>query len=323
MPTTQHLLLSRTDSIGDVVLTLPMAGVIKEAFPNVKVSFLGRAYTRAVVERCAFVDAFYDWDALPGDLSDVDTIIHVFPRKEIGRWAQKVGIATRIGTSHRPYHWITCNRWVHLGRKNSNLHEAQLNLRLLKPLIDSPLRDLNQLPNYYGWHPATAPVSEHAALLSEAKFNLMLHLKLKGSAVEWPLDHYRQLVQLLPSDQFHVIVSGTTDEGLIIRRECPALLSLPNVTSVFGRFSLAEFIDFIGQADGLVAASTGPLHLAAASGIRTLGLYSSHRPLHAGRWGPVGHRAESVSAADGSAKFPTLAAITPEHIRDRLLTWIA
>jgi ADP-heptose:LPS heptosyltransferase len=48
---------------------------------------------------------------------------------------------------------------------------------------------------------------------------------------------------------------------------------------------------FISKADGLVAASTGPLHLAAALGIPALGIYPPIRPMHPGRWAPVGPNA--------------------------------
>jgi hypothetical protein len=39
-----RIILCRTDRIGDVILTLPMAGVLKEKFPGCTVIFLGRNY---------------------------------------------------------------------------------------------------------------------------------------------------------------------------------------------------------------------------------------------------------------------------------------
>ena len=36
-----RIILSRTDSIGDVVLTLPMAAALKQSFPGCTVVFLG------------------------------------------------------------------------------------------------------------------------------------------------------------------------------------------------------------------------------------------------------------------------------------------
>ena len=246
----------------------------------------------------------------------------MLPRKEISRWAKRQGIATRIGTSHRPYHWTTCNRLVNLGRKKSDLHEAQLNLQLLRPLIKRPFVALADLPEYYGWRTSTEHQAKFAPYLSDQHFNLIIHPKSQGSAVEWPLYHYLQLVRLLPTDQFRILVTGTAAEGKVIEQECSELLRLKHVTNAIGAFSLPEFIDFIGQADGLLACSTGPLHLAAASGIRTLGLYSTHRPIHAGRWGPVGNLATYVEAPDGSMPSANLAGITPEQIHQKLAYWL-
>ena len=317
-----NVLLSRTDSIGDVVLTLPMAGFLKAHLPDVHISFLGRSYTRPVVERCASVDAFYDWEELPDEAGSVDCIIHVFPRKDISRWAQRQGIRVRIGTSHRPFHWTTCNRWVNLGRKNSDWHEAQLNLRLLRPLLHNTSVPRAALPEYYGWKPPKQPKEYYHPWLSDTKFNLILHPKSLGSAVEWPLNHYLQLVKLLSAERFHVVITGTEAEGAEVETRCPDLLRQPNVSSALGAFSLSQFIDFIAYADGLLAGSTGPLHLAAASGIHALGLYSALRPIHAGRWGPVGVQAEQLSATGEPKKQPSLASITPEQVRDRIARWI-
>lgn len=316
----RHILLSRTDSIGDVVLTLPMAGVLKEAFPDAKVSFLGRSYTRAVVACCTHVDTFYDWEQMPSDFPPIDCIIHVFPRKAISRWAKHQKIPLRIGTSHRLYHWTTCNRLVHLGRKKSDLHEAQLNLQLLRPLLKRPTIPLEQLPSYYGWRKSGGTPKNYPQFLADHTFNLIIHPKVR-SGVAWPLNHYFRLAQLLPEDQFHIIVTGTKAEGELIEAECPALLSLAHVTSAIGAFSLTEFIDFIAAADGLLAGSTGPMHLAATSGIRTLGLYSSHRPIHTGRWRPIGKPAEFLSAPDSALSSPNLAGISPEQVCQKLLTW--
>jgi heptosyltransferase-3 len=51
-------------------------------------------------------------------------------------------------------------------------------------------------------------------------------------------------------------------------------------------------VGFIGACDGLVAAGTGPLHIAAALGIHALGLFPPIKPMDPGRWAPVGVQAE-------------------------------
>jgi ADP-heptose:LPS heptosyltransferase len=59
-----------------------------------------------------------------------------------------------------------------------------------------------------------------------------------------------------------------------------------------GKLNLAEFISLIHNSDALVAASTGPLHLAAASGIHAIGLYAPMRPIFPTRWAPLGKNAD-------------------------------
>lgn len=293
--TPKRLIISRTDSIGDVILTLPVAGELKRMFPDIHILFLGSSYTRPIVECCPHVDEFVDWTEI-GKLSDVDkvlafkkmradTILHVFPRPEIAKLAKRAGIPVRIGTSHRVYHWLTCNTKVKLSRRHSDLHESQLNLQLLSPLGYVPLDSLAEVSERLSMVPPALD-TETQRWLDPSRFNLILHPKSKGSAREWGIDHFCQLVDLLPADRFHIFLCGTAAE----REKMGALLDKvgENVTDLCGKLSLSQYIAFIAAADALVAASTGPLHIAAAVGTHAVGLYPPMRPIHPGRWRPLG-----------------------------------
>ena len=216
-------IISRTDAIGDVVLTLPVAGVLRSLYPEARIIFLGRSYTEEVIKACEHVDEFLDWDQLrqlPEEeaalllaRTKADTIIHVFPHPVIAKMARRAGIKTRIGTTNRLYHWFTCNRLVRLSRKNSPYHEAQLNLLLLSPLGAKELYTLKEIAGLYGLtrlSPLPAPV---ASLLDPGKFNLILHPKSRGHGREWGLDNFMGLAELLPRDRFALFVSGGTEEG--------------------------------------------------------------------------------------------------------------
>jgi len=66
------------------------------------------------------------------------------------------------------------------------------------------------------------------------------------------------------------------------------------VIDLTGYFELNEFIAFINHSDGLVAASTGPLHIASALGKLVVGIYPPIKPMHPGRWAPIGKNAHFV-----------------------------
>ena len=294
-------LISRTDAIGDVVLTLPVAGWLKQRYPGCRVVLIGRAYTAAVAAACPWVDEFLEFNEklFPGALLtqlrtyEAAAIIHVFPNKRLARLARRAGIPIRIGTRNRWWHWLTCNRLVALSRRHSPLHEAQLNLALLAPLglpTPPPLAEVAELVRLVPVVPLPARFQELLAARRPGQLNVVLHPRSRGSAREWGLPHFGQLARLLHAAGHRVFISGTKEEGAELAgwlREHAAYLA----ADLTGELSLPEFIAFLAAVDGIVAGSTGPLHLAAALGRHALGLYPPIRPMHPGRWGPLGPHA--------------------------------
>ncbi|UOR05332.1 glycosyltransferase family 9 protein [Hymenobacter aerilatus] len=334
-------LISRTDAIGDVVLTLPVAGWLKQAFPECRVILLGRTYTQAVADACPWVDAFLNFDellALPmsGQIQQLrqvqaDVVLHVFPNKVIAQLARLASIPVRIGTRNRWFHWLTCTKLVALSRRNSTLHEAQLNLHLLLPLGYLPDSPLSRVGEWVRLRPQVAlpeALQESLQARRPNQLNIILHPRSRGSAREWGLPHFGELARLLHAAGHRVWVTGTAAEGAELtewlqqhRRYLAADLT--------GQLSLPQFIAFIAAADGLVAGSTGPLHLAAALGRHALGLYPPIRPMHPGRWAPLGARAEYLvldrpNCADcrhQPAACTCIKALLPLQVMGRVVEW--
>lgn len=307
------ILVSRTDSIGDVILTLPLCGWIKQNIPDAEVHFLCQQLTVEIIKRSTHIDQIHVWD---GKLPAVDAVIHVFPKKEVARLAKKDRIKVRIGTSHRIFHLTTCNKLINFSRINSDLHEAQLNFRLLRGLGVKTEPTVSEAAELIGW---TKGSTQKITALSQEKFNLIFHIKSRGSAKEWEAANYLQLAKLLPSDTFNIILTGTEPEGELIREEIPEIFDLPHVSDTTGKLNLNELISMIEQADALLACSTGPLHIAAVSGIKCLGLYPKQRPMHAGRWGPIG--LESAYLEETEESQDKLLRIDVEDVKSKVLSW--
>ncbi|MBI3504418.1 MAG: glycosyltransferase family 9 protein [Proteobacteria bacterium] len=303
----QRIVVSRTDRLGDVVLTLPLLGALREAHPAAELCFLGREYVRDVVQACAHVDRFVPWpDPVPATAKaraallaalDADAIVHVFPRAAVAFAARRAGIACRVGTSRRWFHWLTCTDRVRLSRKRSTLHEAQLNIRMGAPLLDRADHSLEDVGTRYGLTRTAMLPARWSALLDARRFNLLISPLTGGSAPPWPLDRWRALIDALDPESYRVFVVGSAAEGTTLRpwlATCP-----PHVTDATGQ-TLGELASFTRAADGFIAASTGPAHLAAALGARTLGLYPTVSSGVPGRWRPVGPRATIVTAPESA-----------------------
>ncbi len=319
----EHIILSRTDSIGDVMLTLPMAGLLKQRFPQCYITFIGRGYTAPVLENCHHVDKVVTLEELTanGDRGAVeamrrlhaDAIVHVFPVHRIARWAHHAGIDHRIGTSRRWWHWLHCNHRISFSRRKSDLHEAQLNTRLLAPFGITTMLGTSDLWRYSGFVPPR-PDQRVRDLLMSGKKKVIIHPMSSGSAVEWGFAQVTELMHLIDPASFQIIITGTASEAERYRAHLP--LHLSNVTDTGGMLGLHDLMALIGRADALVAASTGPLHIAAAAGIRTIGLYADVRPIHPGRWAPIGKDTHVLVQEDPATDDPQkmIAAIEPARV---------
>lgn len=319
----QHIVLSRTDAIGDVVLSLPLAGWLKQVAPHIKISFLGRSYTEDLIKTCPSVDQFLNWDQLKTfSFSEkdnffleeaIDMVIHIFPVKEIASFFKRGGVQWRVGTSHRVFHWWTCNRLPSFNRKNSDMHESQLNFELLRATFEDipkefckgiSLNDLSKNLVLEVEETSLDPIFLGLNIIGEESSNqkivdkkivkqnlsrkkIIVHPGSHLSAKNWPLEVYMQLIaELLKYEHVDIFLTGTEKEGEIFRPYFKGLS--PHVFDVSGKMSLKEFMGFIKSCDAFFASSTGPLHIASALGLYTYGLFTPLRPTHPGRWAPLG-----------------------------------
>ena len=292
------IIISRTDSIGDVILTLPLCVWLKKQFPQTELVFLGRTYTKDIIACFDVVDTFLNFDdfsSLPTSERiarlKADCIIHVFPNREIAALSKKAKIPMRIGTAHRVFHLLTCNYRLNFSRKRSLLHEAQLNFELLKPL------GLNEIPSFEALFESlnhfNIPTVSLPTELSGIDFSntVVLHPKSQGSAVEWPLEKYIELAQVLVQQKKTVIFTGTENEG----KEFSAILPVhPQIIDSSGKLNLKQLICLIASCEALVACSTGPYHIAGVSGIKAIGLFSPRKPIHPGRWKALGEKSVAL-----------------------------
>ncbi|WP_018344151.1 glycosyltransferase family 9 protein [Cytophaga aurantiaca] len=323
----KSIIISRTDSIGDVIVTLPLAAFLKEQNKDILIYFIGSSYTRSIIEACPHVDVFLDRAALlenglPSNVQ-AEAILFAFPDKALEKKIRKQ-VPLRVGTANRWYHWLYLNKRISFSRKNSPLHESQLNFYLLSPWFKNPIPDLEKIKTY-----TLLKVQSNSSLQSVlnplAKKHIIFHTKSKGSAREWPLSNYWKLAQLLSPLQYQVYISGTSAEGKLIHEQCPEIFSEQNVTDITGKFSLQEFIEFINICDATVACSTGPLHISAALNKQTIGIYPPIRPMHAGRWGPLGSRSTALVSTKSCDLCRTtgtctcIQSITPKYVYEALI----
>ena len=326
-----RILICRTDNIGDLVQTLPLAGFLKTHIPGIRVDFLVRDYTLPVVELSRFVDQVFRVESIADPEQffravNWTAVIFAWPQRLLSQAAKRAKIPHRVGHSKLIHHWISCNRLAHFSRSRPPRHEAQINFAYLRPLGVAVEPDLHSILPWYGLQAkANAAVD---ACARDGVFHLILHTQSGGNGREWPLNHYLELAQLLATRRDTVLwVTGSAREGDYLCQHMPALLEIPNVVNLCGRFDLGGLASLIARADGLIASGTGPLHLAAALGTRTLGLFPTARQVSAIRWGALGARAQNLvtdmpcKSCPGMNDCKCMRQITPQQVMRVVSEW--
>jgi heptosyltransferase III len=323
----KHIAISRTDSIGDVLLTLPIAAWLKEKYPSCKITFFCRSYTAPIVKHYEAIDDIVKIDDLLTlskkeqvdaiESLNLDAVVHVFPKKELAKLFKKALVPTRIGTSHRLFHLNTCNVRINFTRKNSLLHESQLNFELIRPfgLSEIPsLEEINAFTTYFQTENQELP--NELNTLIDKKY-IVLHPKSQGSAREWPIEKYIELAKQLIVNNYAVVFTGTEQEGKLFRKELP---KDPNCYDSTGKLTVDQLIWLIKNASGLVACSTGPLHIAGFLNTKAVGLFSPRIPIHPGRWKPLGFHSstlvfdENCSTCQNKKACDCISNISVDHV---------
>jgi ADP-heptose:LPS heptosyltransferase len=184
------------------------------------------------------------------------------------------------------------NHLVHGSRLGWPRHEAQRHLRLLLPFGRPAKESLAELARRIA---LCAPAVALPGDLPE-RGAIVLHAFSAGHAREWPLAHWQALAATMASPRTPVVFTGSAAEGERLEAAWPRAQRGPDVHDSFGRLDMPQLASLLQGAAAVVACSTGPLHLAAALGAPTLGLFAPRKGLGTDRWAALGAAATNVQA---------------------------
>lgn len=332
-----HIIISQIKNIGDVVLSIPMAGLIKHHYPHCKISLLGLQYTQAIAKHSKHIDSFINWTVLEKQSDDelircytsqkADAIIHLSINKRIARVAKLAKIPVRIGTSQRLFHWFYCNKRINQARRHSLLHELQLNAQMLLPLKINNYSNKESLLDFMQLTAPSLPLPRFIEdALSRDCFHLIIHPGSNGHGREWPDAHIIALAHRLKNQAITLYFTGSPAEETRFQALIDAC---PTVINTMGKLSLEQLLTFINKTDGLIASGTGPVHMAAALGKQTLGLFPPRNGISPRRWSPPGrkvtvlmhHRKKACFACRDSIGCHCMAKISVSDVETVVSSW--
>lgn len=302
------ILVVRTDKIGDVVLTTPAISALRKRFPNAKITGVVSPVAAEIYRSSPHLDGHIVLDPLlysgflgfwrlvrrlRAEKADVAVVFQA--RVQVAFAVLFSGARMRIGPWSKWWSWICFNWGRRQNRSAVEMHEADYNIQLLKEL-GITVADT--------WEKSYLKVDEEAHReatrffvekgLSRRFKTVAIHPGMAGSALNWPESHYINLGRRLVR-RYNVIVTGGPGEGALVERVFQGIARQQSYnpdSPAFGKFvgekGLAEMIALLDLCDGLVAPSTGPMHLAVALGKLVVTVFPPIKVQSAVRWGPYG-----------------------------------
>lgn len=282
-----------------------MATAIKQQMPDAHVMFMVRDYTAPLLDIAPDVDEVFELDpkAHYRDkirlFKSIRTDIVFFPvaKLDLAFYAKLAYMPRRVGsvgTGYRMYSMLYTKR-IFEHRKKGERHEAEYNVRMLKALELSVYQ--TPLPNLQLRSIDRDLANENVVTLfgKQNQDFAVFHTGSGGSSYEWPRRNFESLGKLVAQRlSLPIVLTGLWADREALFSMAEVMNDLGCEVRVFIDHPLLELAGLLSKAKLVVAASTGPGHLAAALGTPTVGLFPLIRPLSKTRWGFRGSQVENL-----------------------------
>ncbi|MBT3226337.1 MAG: glycosyltransferase family 9 protein [Deltaproteobacteria bacterium] len=289
------ILVTRTDRIGDFVLTLPVLEALHKG--GIEPSVLCRTMVTPLLENNPFVDRIITVDEPGSDPIEqiracgFESLLVLVNDPIIRRLLPRLKhIPVRIGPLSKPAAFFSYTHPVLQKRSRSLMNEAEYNLELLEIFGLKP-HNPSRPRLYFRENEIQVFRSEQPGILGEDRGEplIVYHQGMGGSALNWSQKNYQILLNGLLDSGYRVVLTGNGKEEAEHNDQLIKLLKpaypgfLFNLT---GALSLRQLSLLIHLSDLFVGPSTGPTHLANAVGTEIISFYPPIQVQSTRRWSP-------------------------------------
>ena len=326
----KKIVISRTDRLGDVILTLPLISESRKVFKDARIFFFVNEYTKELITGYEGIDEIITEEEqvnFSGKYKlfrkiDPDLVINVRPRFDLALLFFLLGTKYRIGTGYRWYSFLyNCKVYMH--RKNSDMHESDLNLNLLKTFFSEISAEKKFHFRY--------DKEEEKRLNDKLKFYkldlnekyIIIHPGSGGSAKDIPVSTLSEFIKLFEHrySGYKIVITGIEKDKIISKELCNHRDHKENgrIVDLTGKLSLRELMILIGNSGLFISNSTGPIHIAGALNKKIIGFYPNEKHMSETRWGPISDKAEIIKPAAGSDDMQSISAEEIFNAAEKLL----
>ncbi len=301
--TPKRILVVKLDHIGDVILATPVFSNLRLAFPNADIDALAGDWSRVILENHPDVNKVWVYNSpafsrsqKPTPLKEVFQLYRNLQRQNYdllinlrGDW-RIILLSLFRGVSPKRIDRASIQVANKFGSAQfSSKHEAIRNLDVLKRVgipISIQHATFSVTPEDDEWA---------SKFLLDQNINsdqpiIAIH---PGSPIilkRWIPERYAELADWLVAQKgAKVLFIGVKDEIPIIT-EIQGMMRRESI-SIAGKTNLPQLASILHKSTMFIGNDSGPMHLAAAVGTQTIGLFGPGDPE---RFGPIGHNCATI-----------------------------
>ena len=333
-PSPKNILIVRLDHLGDVLPATGIPKALKESFPAARVTFLTSSWAAPLLADNPFVDELLLWDApwfargLREDRRGVVSLTRQLKQKrfDLGLslrgdarenallWA--AGVKERVGFGITGGGFFLTKELTYRRGIHETAHTADL-------LGSIGVRSHHLEPELYFTESEDRRLDEDLAGMGFRPGRWMTFQVSAGTpSKNWPVHQVSAFLRLF-QEEFPAI-------GVCLIGAPSEPYGVAGALDLRGKTSLRQLLRIIRQSEIFVGPDSGPTHLAAALGLRTLFLFSGTNEW--ARWRPLSERAAALRHAVGCSPcllercnvdgHPCVSEITPTQVLAEVRAWL-
>ncbi len=329
-----RILVTRTDRIGDVVLSTPVIEALRLQFPKAVISMMVSPLTQNLIQGNPFLDEVIVYDKQEGQKSwkgtwsfardlrrkRFDIAIHLHPNNR-SHWVSYLAkIPIRLGYKYKNYRLLT-HVVPHL-KQEGKKHEAEYNFDLLRVLdIQCPsklnTRVVVQDRAQVEWNRIKSQLG-----LEEKKY-IAINPGASCPSKMWAPSHFAALADyVIKNKNIPIAFIGSHQEHVLVKQIKEWVQS--DIVDLTEKLKLSESVCAIKDAKMLISNDSGPVHIACALDTPVISIFGRNQAgLSPLRWGPLGEKSKVLHkdvgcdicwAHECPYSFACLDAITVEEV---------
>lgn len=298
----RRILVVKLDHLGDVLLATPVFSNLRQAYPNAELHALTGAWSRVVLERHPDVNKVLEYNSpvfcRTGTPTSLRETFQLYKRLRHQKYDLCVALRNDWRTVCFALLQVTPQRLDRAALQVANklgapqftgTHETTRNLDVLYSAgIPTPIQTTT-------FSVATEDEKWAIDFLETLQIDrerplIAIHPGSPIPIKRWKPERYAELADwLIARKRAEILFVGVKDEIPIIT-EIQALMRA-ETNNVAGKTSLTQLASILQTCNLFIGNDSGPMHLAAAVGTRTIGLYGPGDPT---RFGPVGTMCQTI-----------------------------